>query len=347
MNTHSGQAIADAQAARTSDVDWRALYARAITDPEELLRRLELPLSLLPGALAGNSLFRLRVPEPLLERMRPGDVADPLLRQVLPLEAEAMEAAGFDPDPVGDLQAMAVPGVLHKYSGRALIVTTGACAVNCRYCFRRSFPYSDAQTGGHRWQAALAYLRQDRSISEVILSGGDPLVLSDHKLAAMVRDLESITHINRLRIHSRLPVVLPQRVDDALLGWLRRSRLQRVVVLHANHANELDHNVELACRRLRDTGVTLLNQAVLLRGVNDDTDTLARLSERLFAIGVLPYYLHVLDRVQGAAHFLVEEPEAKRLLQELASMLPGYLVPRLAREDAGEPNKTLLLPATD
>lgn len=343
MNTPPGQIVAPVSAEHPED--WQTAYARAISRPEELLQRLGLPASLLPGARAGNALFRIRVPEPMLARMRRGDANDPLLRQVLPLDAETDVAPQYSADPVGDLQAMTVPGVLHKYHGRALVIATGACAVNCRYCFRRHFPYADAHGSGSQWDAAVAYLRNDTSISEVILSGGDPLVLSDRKLGGMVQELDAISHLRRLRIHSRLPVVLPQRVTDAMLSWLGATRLQPVLVLHANHANELDGAVGAACRRLKDAGVTLLNQSVLLRGVNDDARSLAQLSERLFAIGVLPYYLHLLDKVQGAAHFMVEETQAQRLLEQAARLLPGYLVPRLAREDAGAPYKTLLPPA--
>ncbi len=324
---------------------WRALYARAVTDPAELLRRLDLPMSLLPGARTGSELFPLRVPEPLLARMGRGDPDDPILRQVLPLDAESAVSTGFNPDPVGDLQAMPVPGILHKYHGRALIVVTGACAVNCRYCFRRQFPYGEAHGGGSHWAQALDYLRRDTSIGEVILSGGDPLVVPDGKLAAMVDALAAIPHLRRLRIHSRLPVVLPQRVDTALLRWVRATPLQTVMVLHANHANELDTAVAEACQRLARAGVTLLNQSVLLRGINDDENSLSRLSELLFDMGVLPYYLHVLDRVQGGAHFLVDEKRARELLELLMRKLPGYLVPRLVREDAGAPYKTLLSPS--
>ena len=321
--------------------DWRRAYADCVTSPEELLHMLGLPSYLLPGARRASALFPLRVPRGYVARMQTGNPDDPLLRQVLPLDAETSDSAGFM-DPVGDLRAMPVPGVLHKYKGRVLLITTGACAINCRYCFRRHFPYADANASDRQWDAALAYIREDDSVSEVILSGGDPLVLADHKLHYLVARLADIAHVERLRIHSRLPVVLPERVTDGLLDSLAGNRLQTVMVLHANHGAELDASVHAACAALRGAGTTLLNQTVLLRGVNDDTAALEDLSLRLFAMGVLPYYLHALDPVRGAAHFLVSEQRAADLAAELADRLPGYLVPRLVRELAGEPGKTPL-----
>lgn len=319
---------------------WQAVLARAVRDPAELLRRLELDPALLPAARAAARLFPLRVPEPFLARMRPGDPNDPLLRQVLPLGAELNETPHFGDDPVGDAGAMAAAGVLHKYQGRVLLVTTGACAVHCRYCFRRHFPYHDANASAGEWGEALSYLAAQGDVSEVILSGGDPLTLSDRRLAHLAQQLETIPHLRRLRVHSRLPVVLPERVDDALLGWLASGRLAPVVVIHANHAHELDDAVAAALHRLQSAGVTLFNQTVLMRGVNDSVAALAALSERLFELGVVPYYVHMLDRVRGAAHFEVPEAEARRLHDALAARLPGYLVPRLVREEPGAPAKT-------
>jgi EF-P beta-lysylation protein EpmB len=243
---------------------------------------------------------------------------------------------------VGDGLALNRGGVLHKYHGRALLVTTGACAVHCRYCFRRHFPYRHASASADGWQRALGYLRDHPETSEVILSGGDPLTLSDRRLASLASALTELPHLRRLRIHSRLPVVLPERVDDALLGWLTGSRLKPVLVIHANHANELDEAVARALARLTGGGVMLLNQAVLMRGVNDDAGALADLSERLLELDVVPYYLHLLDRVQGAAHFEVPEAEARALHRNLAARLPGYLVPRLVREEPGAPAKTAI-----
>ncbi|SEO70316.1 EF-P beta-lysylation protein EpmB [Aquisalimonas asiatica] len=321
---------------------WQSELARGYRRPDELLAALGLDCSHLPAARAGHAAFPVRVPRGFVARMRHGDPDDPLLRQVLPVAAEQDDDPGFVQDPVGDLSAMSTPGVLHKYHGRALLVTTGACAINCRYCFRRHFPYGDAHAARHQWGPALAYLRGRPELTEIILSGGDPLTLPDHRLGTLAAELDATPHLRRLRIHSRLPIVLPERVDDAFLQWFTGGRLQPVMVLHANHASELDDSVAAACDRMRRAGVTLLNQAVLLRGINDDVASQEALSERLFAIGVLPYYLHQLDRVAGATHFLVAEDRARALAAALAERLPGYLVPQLTREDASAPAKTPL-----
>lgn len=317
---------------------WQRSLAQGVTDPEELLRRLDLPVELLGDrsrAERARAQFPLRVPLAFVRRMLRGDPDDPLLRQVLPLDRETEPAAGFGPDPLAEEETLSAPGVLHKYRGRALLVVTGACGVHCRYCFRRHFPYAEASPGRSGWDAALAYLADDPSIEEVILSGGDPLAVADERLAELARRLEAIPHLRRLRVHSRMPVVLPERVDDELLGWLAGTRLRPVLVIHANHPREIDDEVAGAMDRLRRAGVTLLNQAVLLRGVNDHEQTLRELSEVCFEAGVLPYYLHLLDRVAGAAHFDVPEGEARRLVTALAKTLPGYLVPRLVREVPG------------
>lgn len=319
--------------------DWKNALAAAVRDPAELLALLELPRELLEGARQGAGCFPLRVPRGYVARMAKREPGDPLLRQVLPLGEEFATVPGFVDDPVGDLQSSAVPGLLHKYAGRALLVATGACAIHCRYCFRRHFPYADENPSRGNWDAALAYLAADCGIEEVILSGGDPLLLDDARLRELVRRLEAIPHLRRLRIHTRLPVVLPERVDSLLVSWLRSSRLLPVMVIHANHANEIDDEVRRALNELRQADVTLLNQTVLLQGINDSAEALAELSQTLFDAGVLPYYLHLLDRVQGAAHFEVDEERARELMACLRARLPGYLVPRLVREVAGEPFK--------
>ncbi len=321
---------------------WQQLWREAITDPLELLALLGLSAraaDLLPATDTG---FPLRVPRGFAARMRPGDPADPLLLQVLPQAAELGDVPGFTRDAVGDLDARAANGVLHKYEGRALLVATGSCAVNCRYCFRRHFPYAEETAAANRWRSAIGHLRDDASVSEVILSGGDPLSLSTPKLAELADALVSIPHVRRLRIHTRLPVVLPERIDAEFRDWLAALPLQKIVVLHANHPAEIDAHVIEACTTLRTAGAVLLNQAVLLGGVNDDADVLARLSERLLEGGVLPYYLHQLDRVAGAAHFEVDDARALDLVEALRTRLPGYLVPKLVREIAGEPSKTPL-----
>ena len=315
-----------------------------VTDPAELLALLELGPQWLAAARAAARLFPLRVPRGYVARMAKNDPMDPLLRQVLPLAEENQCHAGYSWDPVGDLPAAVAPGVLHKYAGRVLLTATGACAVHCRYCFRRHFPYGEANAAADHWQGALAHIAADASIGEVILSGGDPLVLSDRKLSEFAQGLARIAHVRRLRIHTRLPIVLPERVNSELLDWLADPRFQAVVVVHANHAHEIDSDVRAACAHLKGAGITLLNQSVLLRGVNDSVPTLAALSETLFDAGVLPYYLHLLDRVQGAAHFDVGISEALMLMHELNARLPGYLVPRLVREVAGAPGKVPVSP---
>lgn len=321
---------------------WQRLLAQAFHRPAELLAYLELAADLpLAGGVPPRD-FPLRVPRGFAGRMEKGNPRDPLFLQVWARPAEALEAPGFTDDAVGDLARLKAGGIIHKYDGRVLVVATGACAVHCRYCFRRHFPYTDHLATREHWQDTLREIAGDRSVHEVILSGGDPLSLADDKLAAFAEALEFIPHVRRLRLHTRLPVVLPERVDDGLLAWLRRGRLRKVMVLHANHTHELDIDVAAALARLRGAGVVLLNQSVLLRGVNDLTEVLVRLSERLFECGVMPYYLHMLDPVRGAAHFDVAEPEARALVRAAAARLPGYLVPRLVREQPGAPSKTPL-----
>ncbi len=318
---------------------WRRELAEAVTDPAELLRQLDLDPALLPAARRAAALFGLKVPRSFLARMRPGDPRDPLLLQVLPLHAETVDTPGFGADPVGDLAALRTPGVLAKYQGRALLMTTGACAVNCRYCFRREFPYDSGALTPARLEAAVAGLSAMPGLEEVILSGGDPLALPTARLARITAALERVPGLRRLRIHTRTPVVLPARVDPKLLGWLRDLAWPLVVVLHVNHARELDAAVLQALGELRAAGATLLNQSVLLRGVNDDAGGLVELSTALFEAGVLPYYLHMLDPARGTAHFEVGEARARDIHAAVAARLPGYLVPRLVREVEGAPAK--------
>ncbi len=342
------QPIPAGSAAARSAGSWQRELAQAVCDPLELCRLLDLDPRLLAGTQAAQAQFRLRVPRGFVRRMRRGDAADPLLRQVLPLAAESIEVAGFVGDPLAEQSAMLAPGLLQKYHGRALLIATEACAVHCRYCFRREFPYSDAQASGPRWGAALEALAADPSITELILSGGDPLSLSNGRLAQLTDDLRRIPHLRRLRLHTRTPIVLPERVDDDLLDWLASLPWPTAIVVHCNHANELDAPVREAMALMRARGVVLLNQSVLLAGVNDTRQALTSLSEQLWEAGILPYYLHLLDPVRGTAHFAVPQCQAVTLMRELMSHLPGYLVPRLVRESPGAPSKTpVLVPGWD
>ena len=321
---------------------WLTQLADVITDPDELLQILE--LTDYPNLLQGSEarrLFALRVPRAFAALMKKGHPDDPLLRQVLTAKQEFFIAPGYSTDPLEE-QHSAVPGLLHKYRNRALLLVKGGCAVNCRYCFRRHFPYADNQGNKRNWQAAIAYISEHHELDEIIFSGGDPLMAKDHELDWLISELEAIPHIKRLRIHSRLPVVIPARITDVLVSRLAQSSLQVLLVNHINHAQEISHDFCTAMTKLRKAGITLLNQSVLLRGVNDNAHTLANLSRSLFDAGVLPYYLHVLDRVQGAAHFMVEDEEARAIMRELLTLVSGYMVPKLTREIGGEPSKTLL-----
>ena len=318
---------------------WQQLWRQALRDPRELLQRLGLEPASMALSDAALSQFALRVPEGFVARMRHGDPLDPLLRQVLPVDDEMQRVPGFSLDAVGDGAAKKATGVIQKYRGRALLVATGSCAINCRYCFRRHFDYGAENAAKGGWTETVHAIAEDASLDEVILSGGDPLSLATHKLVELTDALRGIAHVRRLRIHTRLPVVLPERVDDELVQWLSSLPWPLAIVVHANHANEFDASVDEAMARLRGTGAQLLNQAVLLRGVNDSVEALAALSERSFAAGVLPYYLHQLDRVEGVAHFEVDDARAKALVSELTARLSGYLVPKLVRELPGDPSK--------
>ncbi len=332
--------IPQAQISKQAAPVWQHELRHAFSSPLELLRHLELDPTLPLLNLERLRDFPLRVPRSFVARMRKGDPQDPLFLQVWPQAREAAAATGFLPDAVGDLKTARPGGILHKYQGRVLVMATGACAVHCRYCFRRHFPYAEQLAARDHWREALQTISGDSSIEEVILSGGDPLSLNDEKLAYFAEALATIPHVQRLRLHTRQPIVLPERVDHHLLEWLGSGRLEKIVVVHANHPAEIDSSVMHALKRLRELPVTLLNQSVLLRGVNDQPEVLINLSKRLFNSGALPYYLHLLDRVEGAAHFEVAEPDARILMNTLSSQLPGYLVPRLVREIAGEPSKT-------
>lgn len=320
--------------------DWRQILAQAFRRPQELLEYLKLPLSQLPERLQACDEFSMLVPRPYAAQMEPGNIADPLLRQVLPQATENEHRPGYITDPLAEKDTNIQPGIIHKYRGRILLLAAAGCAVNCRYCFRRHFAYSDNRISRKQWAEALNYVAEDASISEVILSGGDPLLLQDEVLQELVQRIADISHVRRLRIHSRLPVVIPQRLTRPLLEMLSNSRLQTSVVLHVNHPKELTETHRQPLLTLRQNGITLLNQAVLLKNVNNELGILSDLSERLFEFGVLPYYLHLLDSVRGAHHFDVSEQEAVFLYRQLLAELPGYLVPRLVREEAGKANKS-------
>lgn len=324
--------------------DWLQQLADVITEPAELLEYLALSdSSEWQKGHDARRLFALRVPYAFARRMKKGDPNDPLLLQVMTSANEFIATPGYSTDPLEEQDdAIAVPGLLHKYINRALLLVKGGCAVNCRYCFRRHFPYQDNQGNKANWRHALDYIRQQPELDEIIFSGGDPLMAKDHELAWLLDEIETIPHIKRLRIHSRLPVVIPARITEALTQRFSQSRLQILLVTHVNHANEIDSEFCDAMTRLKRANVTLLNQGVLLRGVNDNADTLANLSNALFDAGIMPYYLHVLDRVQGAAHFMVPDDEARLIMRELMTKVSGYMVPKLTREIGGEPSKTTI-----
>lgn len=317
---------------------WQGEIRTAFRDPAELARHLGLGLDQLP-ALASTDTFPLLVPRSFADRMAKGDPRDALLLQVWPDRLESVVDECESSDPVGDLGARKAPGLLQKYAGRALVVTTGACAVHCRYCFRQNFPYDESARSQAQWETQLEAIQGNAALREVILSGGDPLTLPDPVLESRIADLESIPHLDTLRIHTRLPIVVPSRMTDEFCQTLAGSRFAKLVVLHANHPAELDDSVRAACAKLRATGSTILNQSVLLRGVNDAPDILERLSRRLWECGILPYYLHALDRVSGSSRFQVPDDDGIRLIETLRSRLPGYLVPRLVREIEGAPGK--------
>ena len=321
---------------------WQQELSRAIRSPLELLNRLDLCEDRVPEVDFHQAAFRTFVPESFVNRMQPGNLNDPLLRQVLPVTAEQYVPDGFIDDAVNDCAARQAPGLLQKYAGRALLIATGVCAVHCRYCFRREYPYQDEPRQLDDWQPAIELLKSDVSISEIILSGGDPWMLNDDRLAKLCETLDSIEHIKRIRFHTRLPVVLPSRVTPQLLEILNSLRSKVVVVVHANHANEIVTDCREALETLSAFGLLLLNQSVLLKGINDSVEALSLLSTRLIDAGVLPYYLHQLDRVTGTSHFEVTDEDARKLIRQLECRLPGYAVPKLVREIPGDPSKTRL-----
>ncbi|HFD87251.1 MAG TPA: EF-P beta-lysylation protein EpmB [Gammaproteobacteria bacterium] len=323
--------------------DWQQRLTDSIIDLQTLYDRLKLDQSAIPEAVKAAHNFSVMAPPGFVKRMEVGNPLDPLLLQVIPQAAEtAPQPPGYFPDPVGDTHALKETGVIHKYHGRVLLITTGACAIHCRYCFRRHFPYQNASAHREQWRDALSYIRNNPDIEEVILSGGDPLMLTDSRIDQLITALESIPHLQRLRLHSRLPVVLPERITPALLQRLEGSRLQILMVIHCNHPAEIDDSVADACRRMHLADIDLLNQSVLLNGINNQPDVLEKLFKLLFSLRVRPYYLHLLDKVHGAAHFDVDTRTARKLYADVCARLPGYMTPHLAQEHAGDRSKRIL-----
>lgn len=323
--------------------DWQTALVNAVTTPQELFAILQLDTIHLAAVERAAKLFPLKVPHSFIARMEKNNINDPLLRQVLPLDAEFAETIGYSADALDEAAVNPIPGLLHKYKSRVLLIFVGTCAVNCRYCFRRDFPYAQNNPGQAGWNEALNYIANDTSIKEVILSGGDPLVVSDAYLKNFIAKLAAIPHLIRLRIHSRLPIVLPERVTADFIQAITETRLKVVMVVHCNHAQEVNHEVKEAMRMLKQANILLLNQSVLLKGVNDDADTLVALSEALFDAGVQPYYLNALDKVKGIAHFDLSSQIAQDLHWAMMQRLPGYLIPKLVYEKPGAPAKLPLL----
>ncbi len=323
---------------------WQQESAQSIKTPDALASIHQLLAESQVSMQEAHQSFPVRVPLAWIDRIKKGDLNDPLLRQILPHADELLNVPGFTDDPLAESDSMPRRGILHKYHGRALLIASPVCAIHCRYCFRRHFPYQEVTPTTEQWQQAFNYLESHTDISEVILSGGDPLTLNNDRLFQLMQRLEKIPHIRRLRLHTRTPIALSSRIDHEFierLGLLQK-KIKIVVVLHVNHANEIDSYVSNAIFMIKKTGVVLLNQSVLLRGVNDSVKVLKNLSEKLFDTGVLPYYLHLLDKVQGAAHFEVDKTDAIDLMMALRKKLPGYLVPKLVQENAGEPFKTMI-----
>ncbi|MCF6202940.1 MAG: EF-P beta-lysylation protein EpmB [Methylococcaceae bacterium] len=319
---------------------WQHELTEGFSNVKELCNYLDLTPS--QYSILHSSEFPLRVPREFVERMEKGNIDDPLLKQILPIQDEEISFPGFNNDPVGDINAMTETGVIHKYQGRVLFITTGSCAINCRYCFRRNFPYSDFQLNTQKLERAIQYIKDNQDISEVILSGGDPLLLSDRKLFSLINRLDKIYHLKRIRIHSRIPVVLPSRITNDFCQFLSTVKKNIIFVIHSNHTNELNENVRSACQKIKKCNVTLLNQSVLLKGINDAANELVVLSEKLFSFDVLPYYLHMLDKASGTHHFEVDKKTAILLMDQIKKQLPGYLVPKLVNEQTGALNKIVI-----
>ena len=318
---------------------WQKILANGFGNAKSLCEFLEIPIP--SDCQQSERDFATRVPRGFAMRMEKGNPMDPLLLQVLPQIIEIEKKEGFEDDPLAESYSNPISGIIHKYHGRLLVTFASACAVNCRYCFRRHFPYQENNPGRGGWEPVFKYISSDQSIHEVILSGGDPLLASDGSWKEFLEELVKISHVQTIRIHSRIPIVLPERMTDKWLQMLAECHLNKVLVLHTNHPNELDAGIGKALQGFKEIGGTLLNQSVLLKNVNDNAQTLVALSHRLFELGILPYYLHLLDKVNGSAHFEVDFDQARQIYTQMHRLLPGYLLPRLAREDSGRPGKTL------
>jgi len=321
--------------------DWQTVTSKAVTDLTELSQHLSINPQALANIASAND-FELRVPLTFVARMKSGDVNDPLLLQVLPLNAEKQTTENCSVDPLQEKTYNVRPGLIHKYTGRVLLTAAVSCPINCRYCFRRHFPYTENRITQKTWQPALDYIGNDKTIREVILSGGEPLLLNDRTIDSLLSQLENIAHVKLIRIHTRFPIAVPQRLTNVLCNRLIASRCKIALVLHSNHANEINEHVCNSLKPLVSSPVTLLNQTVLLRGINDNANILKNLNEKLYDAGVLPYYLHATDPIAGASHWQVSDTDAQKIARELTDQLPGYLVPTLVREVAGKQSKTRL-----
>ncbi len=323
--------------------EWQKQLRNGVRDVKQLLNLLNLDVANTPYAKLADQQFPLRVPLSFVARMQSGELFDPLLQQVLPVEDELNNPSDFSVDPLQEANSNVLPGLLHKYHGRVLLTVASACAINCRYCFRRHFPYQENSLTKERLQAIVDYIKHDSSIKEVILSGGDPLVAKDDYLAKLITALATINHLTTVRMHSRLPIVLPERITENFIQTITFTRLKAIMVVHCNHPQEINNDVSQKLLMLSKAGIPVLNQSVLLKNINDDAAVLADLSQRLFAANVLPYYLHCLDKVKGSAHFFVPEDNAIKLINALREQLPGYLVPKLVKEKAGDKSKTIVV----
>lgn len=322
--------------------NWQQSFASAIRSPETLFNYLNLPDEYLPAAKQAHKDFPLCVPYEFASKMEKGNINDPLLKQVLPIGSELAHNEGFTLDAVGDTHAISTPGLIQKYRKRALIISTSSCAIHCRFCFRRHFPYQENSLNNKQINHVFAKIEQDSSINELILSGGDPLSLNNDRLNLLVKRINDVQQITLLRFHTRLPVVIPQRINEGLIKTLQRSNKKIVLVVHVNHPNEIDQKFNIAIKKLTQNHITLLNQSVLLKDVNDSAETLCHLSHKLFNAGILPYYLHLMDKVQGTAHFDLPEQKAIQIMHKMHAELPGYLVPKLVRETSGQASKTTI-----